>query len=315
MAQAVGSKGRFSDRLFRWLTQASAATIVAIVVAIGLSLLLASWPAIRAFGFSFLVNTHWDPVRRLFGGFPFLFGTLVTSAVALALAVPVSFGIAVFLAEYCPARFRQSLSFVVELLAAIPSIVYGLWGLFVLVPLIRDYVELPLGMRFGDFPLFSGPPYGLGMLAAGVVLAIMVTPTIAAISRDVLAAVPRSQHEAALALGATRWEAIRMAATGYARAGILGAVILGLGRALGETMAVTMVIGNRPQVTASLFDLGATMASVIANEFAEAVDDLYLSTLFEVGLMLFLLTFLLNLAARALVQRVARGVSTASGRL
>ncbi|MBE3598565.1 MAG: phosphate ABC transporter permease subunit PstC [Limnochordaceae bacterium] len=315
MAQAVGSKGRFSDRLFRWLTQASAATIVAIVVAIGLSLLVSSWPAIRTFGFSFLVNTHWDPVRRRFGGFPFLFGTLVTSAVALALAVPVSFGIAVFLAEYCPARLRQSLSFVVELLAAIPSIVYGLWGLFVLVPLIRDYVELPLGMRFGDFPLFSGPPYGLGMLAAGVVLAIMVTPTIAAISRDVLAAVPRSQHEAALALGATRWESIRMAATGYARAGILGAVILGLGRALGETMAVTMVIGNRPQVTASLFDLGATMASVIANEFAEAVDDLYLSTLFEVGLMLFLLTFLLNLAARALVQRVARGVSTASGRL
>lgn len=307
---------RLSDRLFRALTQGAAGTILMLVVALGLVLAWFSWPSVRRFGASFVVSSHWDPVQGQFGGFPFLYGTLVTSTVALLLAVPVSFGIAVFLSEYCPQRWRQPLSFAVELLAAIPSIVYGLWGLFVLVPILRDRIEIPIASSWlAALPLFSGPPYGIGVMAAGVVLAIMITPTIASISRDVMAAVPRTQHEAALALGATRWEAIRMAATGYARAGILGAIILGLGRALGETMAVTMVIGNRAQVSGSLFDLGATMASVIANEFAEAVGDLYYSALIEVGLMLFLVTFLLNLAARALVQRVARGVSTAVGRM
>ncbi|MEW6047259.1 MAG: phosphate ABC transporter permease subunit PstC [Bacillota bacterium] len=308
-------KRRAGDVAFRWLAQAAACTILALVAAMGTVLGIDAWPSLRTFGLSFALSTEWDPVRSQFGGLPFLFGTLVTSLLALLLAVPVSFGVAIFLAEYAPRWLRQPLSFMVELLAAIPSIVYGLWGLFVLVPLIRDYVELPLGTYLGAVPLFSGPPYGLGMLAAGAVLAIMITPTISAISREVLAAVPRTQHEAALALGATRWESIRMAASGYARAGIIGAVVLGLGRALGETMAVTMVIGNRPQITASLFELGSTMASVIANEFAEADSDLYLSALVEVGLMLFLLTFALNLAARALVQRVARGVSAASGRL
>jgi phosphate transport system permease protein len=264
-----------------------------------------SW---KAFGFSFFTGRNWDPVLGDFGALPFIYGTAVSSLIALVLAVPMAVGVAIFVTEICPKPLRGALAFLTELLAAIPSVVYGLWGIFVLAPLLREYVQPALARYLGWTGLFEGPPYGVGMLAAGVILAIMIVPIIASITREVMTAVSTPQREAVLALGATRWEMVRMGVLRNARAGIMGAIILGLGRALGETMAVTMVIGNRAEIARSLFAPGYTMASVIANEFTEATEDLYLSALVEVGLALFLVTIIVNALARLLVWSVTRGV-------
>lgn len=307
--RALRRRGPFGanlgDRFFKWVLLAAAATVLALIVLLGCELALASAPAMRHFGWRFIHTSTWDPVHRIFGALPFIYGTLVSSFLALLIATPISLGAALFLAELAPARVRGGLSFMIELLAAVPSVVYGLWGIFVLVPLLRP-VEAWLRAHLGAAPLFQGAPYGIGMLAAGVILAIMVIPFITAVSREVLRAVPRSQREAAYALGSTRWEALRGPVLRYALPGIVGAIMLGLGRALGETMAVTMVIGNRPQISASLFEPAATMASVLANEFLEATDNLYIASLIEVGLILFAVTIVINAAARLMIWRVAR---------
>ncbi|HEY3499778.1 MAG TPA: phosphate ABC transporter permease subunit PstC, partial [Polyangiaceae bacterium] len=267
---------------------------------------LAAWPTLKAFGPAFLFGRVWDPLHGVFGALPFVYGTIVSSLLALAIAVPVSLGVAVYLSELAPPWQRSVLGFLVELLAAVPSVVYGLWGVFALSPWLRSSVEPALARTFGFLPLFQGPQHGVGMLAGGIVLAIMILPTISSVSREVLRAVPLSLREGALALGATRTEMLRIAVLPYARSGLLGAVLLGLGRALGETMAVTMVIGNRAEISASLFAPSYTMASVIANEFTEATHELHLAALAEVGLLLFVVTVLLNVAARLLVVRVGR---------
>jgi phosphate transport system permease protein len=265
-------------------------------------------PSIREFGFSFLWGRNWDPVKGEFGALPFIYGTVVSSLIALVIAVPLSLGVAIFLVEQAPQRIARPIAFLVELLAAIPSVVYGLWGIFVLAPVMREWVEPPLQRSLGFLPLFQGTITGIGLFTGGVILAIMITPIISAVVRDVLAAVPVSQREAALALGATKWETTRVVLANAA-SGIAGAIILGLGRAIGETMAVTMVIGNRPQISASLFEPSYTIASVIANEFTEATGDLYLSALVEIGLILFLVTFIVNGIAKLLVWSVTRGTS------
>jgi len=278
-----------------------AAVIVAELVRIG-------WPAMAHTGIvAFITTSVWDVTRDVFGALPFIYGTLVTSVVALVLALPVSVGLALFLTEMAPPSLKSIVSFPISLLAGIPSVVYGLWGLFVLVPILRKVVEPALAKAFGFLPLFKGPPIGLGYLAAGVVLAIMILPTITSIAIEVLQTVPGALREAALALGATRWEAIRVSVLPYARAGIVGATMLGLGRALGETMAVTMVIGNSPSIRASLFAPGYSLPAVIANEFAEASGDLHTGALAALGLLLFAVTVLLNIAARLLVRMSRRG--------
>jgi phosphate transport system permease protein len=263
-----------------------------------------AWPAITHFGLRFLFTTSWDPVQDEFGALPFIYGTLVSSLLALVIAVPLGLGAAIFLSELAPGWARSPVAFLIEILAAVPSVVYGLWGIFVLAPWLRAWVQPALGATLGFLPLFQGPPYGVGMLAAGLILAIMVVPFITAVSREVLLAVPNTQREAALALGATRWEVTRIAVLRYGKSGLVGAILLGLGRALGETMAVTMVIGNRPDISLSLFAPGYTMASVIANEFTEATSDLYLAALIEVGLALFVVTVVVNALARLLVWRM-----------
>ncbi|HTC77971.1 MAG TPA: phosphate ABC transporter permease subunit PstC, partial [Terriglobales bacterium] len=264
--------------------------------------------ALDQFGFSFLFKRDWDPVNGYFGALPFIYGTLVSSLLALVVALPLSIGLAAFSTEMCPRALRGALSFTVELLAAIPSVIYGLWGIFVLAPLLSRRVEPFLSAHFRWTGLFEGPAYGIGMLAAGLILAIMVIPIVTSITREVMAAVPQNQKEAVLALGATRWEMLRSAVLRNARMGIFGAVILGLGRALGETMAVTMLIGNRAEIAKSLFAPGYTLASVIANEFSEATGDLYLSALIEIGLVLFLVTLVVNALARLMVWRITRGM-------
>jgi phosphate transport system permease protein len=289
--------------------RAIALGFVALMIAIVLALVVESVPAVSRFGWRFVVGSNWDPVTESFGALPFIYGTLVSSLLALLIAVPLGIGAAIFLAELAPFWVRSPLAFLIELLAAIPSVVYGLWGIFVLAPFLRMWLQPVLGATFGFLPLFQGPPYGVGMLAAGIILAIMVVPFIATVSREVLLAVPRTQREAALALGATRWETTRMAVLRYGRSGLVGAVLLGLGRALGETMAVTMVIGNRPEITASLFAPGYTMASVLANEFTEATSDVYLSALVEIGLILLVLTVLVNALARLLVWSVGGAIA------
>ncbi len=294
------------DLLFRLLTGAFAAGAIVLLAAMAVQMTRASALSLRRFGLAFVTSASWDPVRDLFGALPFAYGTVASSLLALLMAVPVSMGVAIFLAELAPGWIRRPLGFVVELLAAIPSVVYGLWGIFVLAPWLRDAVQPGLAKTGGFLPVFRGVPRGFGMLAGGLVLAIMILPTIASVSRDVMRAVPTSYREGALALGATRWEAVRMAVLPHARSGIMGAVVLGLGRALGETMAVTMVIGNRAEISASLFDPAATMASVIANEYTEASGDLHLAALSELGLLLFAVTVLLNVMARVLVWRVGR---------
>ncbi len=265
----------------------------------------AARPAVFHFGAGFFTSSAWDPVRDRFGALPAIYGTLLTSALAMIAAVPLSLGVAIFLVELAPGWFRRPASFLVEMLAAVPSVVLGLWALFVMVPIIRDPVERWLGSSLGFLPFFQGPPLGLGFFAGGLVLAVMTLPIITAVSRETLAAVPASQREAMLALGATRWEAISQAVLPYARSGIVAAAILGLGRAIGETMAVTMVIGNGYQVTASLFAPGNTMASKIATEFAEASGDLYIGSLIEIALALFAITLVINIIGRLLVRKLA----------
>jgi phosphate transport system permease protein len=298
---------RSSDLGFRVAIGAFAAALLLIVVAIGAMLANDSWLSLQKFGLYFWRTSNWDPVAGEFGALPFIWGTLYSSVLALLIATPVSLGIAVFISELCPPWLRAPLIFLTELLAAIPSIVYGLWGIFVLVPVVRN-VETMMPEPLRALPLFSGPPLGVGMLAAALILAVMVVPFTSAIAREVLKTVPETQREAAYALGATRFEAIR-AAMFFARTGIVGAVMLGFGRALGETMAVTMVIGNNPQVTLSLFAPQYTMAAVIANEFTEAADALYQSALIEIGLVLFVITLLVNVVSRGLIWSMARQVS------
>jgi len=297
------------DRIYRLATAVCAMSVPLLVVLIAVALGIAAWPAISEIGLSLVTSSVWDVGAHKFGAAPALYGTVVSSAVALIIATPLAIGVAVFLSEFAPRWLRQPVAFLVDLLAAIPSVVYGLWGIFVLLPIMREHVMpfLRDDLRLGATPLFSGPAYGPSMLAAGVILAIMALPYISAVSREVLMAVPRSQREAALALGATRWEMIRDAVIPFARSGIVGGIILGLGRALGETMAVTMLIGNRPEISASLFAPGYTMASLIANEFSEATDDLHLSALMAVGAMLFAITLIVNGVARWLVWQVGRG--------
>jgi phosphate transport system permease protein len=296
-----------ADRLFYFAMLSCGLCVLALVGVIVYELTTKSSLSWHAFGWRFFFRSDWDPVNEQFGAWPFVYGTVVSSILALVIAVPLAIGVGVFVTELCPRWLKGPLAFTTELLAAIPSVIYGLWAIFVLVPLLRLYAEPFLARYLGWTGLFEGAFYGIGMLAAGIILAIMVVPIISSITREVMTAVPQQQREAVLALGATRWEMIRTGVLRNARAGILGGVILGLGRALGETMAVTMVIGNRPEIARSLFAPGYTMASVIANEFSEATSDVYLSALVEVGLALFLVTIVVNILAQILVWSVTRG--------
>jgi len=293
----------WGDLFFKYTTMWFAAFVLLLVILMGYEMYLGSGLSLEKFGWDFLTNSTWDPVLEEYGALPFIYGTLVSSFLALVIALPLSLGIAIFLSEIAPEWLEKPLSFLIELLAGIPSIVYGLWGIFVLVPWIRTDVEPFLSEYFDFLPLFRGAPYGFGMLAAGCILSIMVLPIVASISRDVLKAVPQSQREASLALGATKWESIRIILKD-AKSGIFGASLLGLGRAIGETMAVTMVIGNRPIISASLFDPGYTMASVLANEFTEATTSMYLSALIEIAFVLFIMTIIINALARLLIWSV-----------
>ena len=303
--KALSPTGNTGDAIFRILLGLVALFVLAIVIAMVWALAADSLLSIRTFGFGFITSRSWNPIKGEFGALPFIYGTVMSSLIALCISVPLSLGIAVFLVEQAPRIVARPIGFLVELLAAIPSVVYGLWGIFILAPFIRQYLGPPLERLFGWTPLFRGPVTGIGLITGGLILAIMVTPIISAVVRDVLAAVPGSQREAALALGATKWEMIRVVLVNGAP-GIAGAVILGLGRALGETMAVTMVIGNRPEISLSFFDPSYTIASAIANEFTEATSDLYLSSLVELGLILFFVTFVVNGIARFLVWNVTR---------
>jgi phosphate transport system permease protein len=300
---------KYLDVVFRYSLLICSVSIIAVMALFFYELASRSKLSMVRFGFGFFIGNTWDPVAGDFGAMPFVYGTLVSSLVALVLAVPLAVGVSVFVTELCPRFLRGIISFTVELLAAIPSVIYGLWGIFVLAPILRNHVQPWLATYLGWTGLFSGPAYGIGMLAAGIILAIMIIPIIASITREVLVAVPQSQREAVLALGATRWEMVRMAVLRNARVGIMGGIILGLGRAIGETMAVTMLIGNRPEVARSLFAPGYTMASVIANEFSEATDDLYLSALVEIGLVLLIVTVIVNACARLLIWSITRGQS------
>jgi len=298
------------DRFYRFLLLLAALSVLALVVAIGYELWQSSALSREKFGLNFITTSNWDPVAEDFGALPFILGTLITSAIALIIAVPLGLGIAIFLAELAPNWLRQPMGFLIELLAAVPSVIYGLWGLFVFIPAFVKPAAQGLNSTLGFLPLFEGPVFGPSRLAAGLLLAIMVLPTIASISRDVFRAIPNTQREASLALGATRWEMIWQVLMPYGLSGLLGAIILGLGRALGETVAVTMVIGNNLDLSASLLHLGYTMASIIANEFTEATYDLYLHALIEIGLILFGLTLMINLIARLLIWRVGRRTVT-----
>ena len=303
MAPTNRSPARSDEsRLLRIGTGLVAAVVVLLVAGIALTLVRDSSLSLRKFGLNFWRTSTWDPVAGEFGALPFLWGTLYSSFLALLLATPVALGIAVFLSEISPHPLRRPLIFLTELLAAIPSIVYGLWGIFVLVPFVRKLQALTPAW-LNATPFFQGPPLGIGLLAAALVLAVMIVPFTASVAREILKAVPFAQREAAYALGATRWEAVRMALY-YGRTGIIGAIMLGLGRALGETMAVTMVIGNNPQISLSLFAPQYTMAAVIANEFTEAADELYLHALVEIGLVLFIVTIAINALSRLLIWRV-----------
>ncbi len=297
---------RQGDEIAHLITLLFAASILLITALLVFELYLNSSLSRHKFGWHFLARRIWDPVFENFGALPFIYGTVVTSAVGLLIAVPLGVGAAIFLAELAPPRISDALTLVIELLAAVPSVLYGLLGIFVLVPFLRSSVEPPLQLTLGSLPLFQGPMYGVGFLAAGIILAIMIVPFILSISREVLLAVPVEQREAALAVGATRWEATWKVVVPYARAGIVGSVFLALARALGETMAVTMVIGNNPQISASLFAPGYTIAAIIANEFTEATGDLHVQALIELGLVLFVLTIILNGLARLLILATTR---------
>ncbi|MFN8653019.1 MAG: phosphate ABC transporter permease subunit PstC [Gemmatimonadales bacterium] len=303
----IGLEGsRLGDHLFKGGLILTALAIPVLMLFLVIELYSGARLAIDRYGLGFITGSTWDPVAEQFGAAPLIFGTLLSSFLALLIAVPLSLGVAIFLTEFAPRAIRGPVAFVIELLAAIPSVVYGLWGIFVLIPLLRSSVFPFLRDTLGFLPFFKGPIYGPSMLAASIILAIMIMPFVMSVAREVLAAVPGSQREAALALGATRWEAVISAIVPYAKSGIAGAVILGLGRALGETMAVTMLIGNTHDISASLFAPGYTMAAVIANEFAEAATDIHFSTLTYVALVLFAVTVLVNALARLLIWRVAR---------
>jgi phosphate transport system permease protein len=297
------------DFVFKHLTMLFAFGVLSLVFLMGYEMYAGSALTIAKFGWNFLVTSTWDPVQEEYGALPLIYGTLLSSFLALLIALPLSLGVAIFLSELAPRWLERPFSFLVELLAAIPSIVYGLWGIFVLVPWLRLSVQPWLGSHFSSLPFFKGPAYGFGMLAAGLILSVMVLPIIASISRDVLQAIPNLQREAALGLGATRWETTRIILSS-ARSGILGATLLGLGRAVGETMAVTMVIGNRSEISASLFSPAYSMASVIANEFAEATSSMYTSALIEIAFVLFVMTIVLNALARLIVWSVTRRFKT-----
>ena len=300
-----GSATPLSDRLYRWGIAACALSIPVLLVLLAVVILRAAWPAIDVAGADLVIGREWDVSRNRFGALPAIAGTLLSSALALLIAAPLAIGTAVFTTEFAPRSLRTPVAFAIDLLAAIPSVVYGLWGLTVLVPFLRTTVMPVLRDNLGALPIFRGPAYGPSLLAAALVLAIMMIPYIASVAREVLAAVPRSQREAALALGATRWETMRDAVLPYARSGLVGGVILGLGRALGETMAVTMVIGNRHAIPGSLLEPAYTMASLLANEFSEASSNLHLSALMAVAGLLLLITLLVNMLARWLVWRVS----------
>jgi phosphate transport system permease protein len=290
-------------RVFRGGTAALALSVLLLVLIVVYELVSSSGPAMDKFGLGFLSSTRWDPVSQEFGALPFIWGTFYTSILALILALPISLGVAVFLTELAPLRLRQPISFLIEILAAIPSLVYGLWGLFVLAPIFQSVVQ-PFLARYDYLPFFTGYPLGMGFMTASVIVAIMIIPTISSISREVMYTVPETQREGGLALGMTRWEVVSKVVIPYSRSGILGAVILGFGRALGETMAVTMVIGNTPKISLSLFEPGYTISSVLANEFAEATDKLHTSALIELGLILFVISILMNSAAKFLLWRM-----------
>jgi len=293
------------DFLFKWLTVAMASSVVVLVFLVAFKLYQGSQLSLGKFGAHFLVTSTWDPVQEEYGALPFIFGTIVSSLLALVIAVPLSIATAVYLTELAPPRLRQPIISMVEMLSAVPSVIFGLWGIFVMIPWLRLHLFPVLEKYFGFLPLFKGPIYGVSMLAAGIVIAIMILPIITSVSREILRSVPDLQREAAYGLGATRWEVTRIAVLSYAKRGLFGAVVLGLGRALGETMAVTMVIGNRPEIAASLFAPGYTLASVIANEFTEATTDMYLSALFEIALVLFGVTILTNIVAQLLIKTMA----------
>jgi phosphate transport system permease protein len=295
------SRLREGDEIARLITFLFAASVVLITLLLVYELWVGSVLPREKFGFGFLITRVWDPIAENFGALPFVYGTLVTATVALLLAVPLGIGAAIFLAELAPQRLSDPLQFFIDLLAAVPSVIYGVLGVFVVIPMMRGWIQPALKNTLGFLPLFQGPAYGVGFLTAGVVLAIMVIPYIISVSREVLMSVPRDQREAALALGSTRWESTWKVVVPFARTGILGSVFLALARALGETMAVTMVIGNTPTISGSLFSPGYSIAAVIANEFTEATGDLYLQSLIELGLVLFLLTFILNGLARLLI--------------
>lgn len=308
-------RANYGDRIFKFVLTLAAVLIPIMLAFLVYELWTGSKLAIDRFGLSFITSSTWDPVAEEFGAFPLMFGTLLSSLIALLIAVPLSLGVAIYLTEFAPKVVRQPVAFLIGLLAAIPSVVYGLWGIFVLIPTLRTTAFPFLRKALGFLPFFQGPIYGPSMLAAGIILAIMIMPYIMSVSREVLLAVPNTQREAALALGATRWEAVTSAVVPYARSGLIGAIILGLGRALGETMAVTMVIGNRHEIAASLFAPGYTMAAAIANEFSEAVGDLHLSALAYVAFLLFVVTVVVNAGARLLIWRVARGSGAGSSAL
>lgn len=305
-ATAAGkAESHWGDHAFKWLTLLMALSVFILIALIGDELVKGSSLTLHKFGWHFLTSRDWDPVNDVYGALTFIYGTIVSSLVALAIAVPISIATAVYLTELAPQWLRQPLTMFIELLAAVPSVILGLWGIFVMVPFLRDYLFPWLQKYLGFVPLFKGPIYGVSMLAGGIIVAIMIIPIITSVSREILRSVPGLQREAAYALGATRWEVTRIAVLGYARKGLFGAVILGLGRAVGETMAVTMVIGNTPQIVSSLFAPGYTLASVIANEFNEATGNLYPSALFEIGLVLLGVTVLVNILAQLLLKTFA----------
>ncbi|HEX8829244.1 MAG TPA: phosphate ABC transporter permease subunit PstC [Xanthobacteraceae bacterium] len=303
---------RFSDAIFRHLTRAAAIGVLVLLSGVIISLIQGSLPALKTFGFDFLFSQRWNPVTETFGALPAIYGTVLTSFIAMLIAVPVGLMIAFFLTELCPQWLRRPIGIAIELLAGIPSIIYGIWGLFIFAPFLQATLQPFLINTLGDVPLigllFAGPPYGIGLLTAGLILAIMVLPFVTSISRDVFEAVPSVLKEAAYGLGCTRWEVVRNVVLPYARVGVIGGLMLGLGRALGETMAVTFVIGNAHRISASVLAPGTTISATIANEFTEAVGDLYTSALIALGLILFVITFIVLAAARYMLLRIERRI-------
>jgi phosphate transport system permease protein len=309
---AILRRLRAGDAIFHALTRASALAVLALLGGVIVTLLMGAWPAISKFGFSFLTTSTWNPVTETFGGLAPIYGTIVTSVIAMLIAVPLGLMIAMFLTELCPQSLRRPVGITIELLAGIPSIIYGIWGLFVFAPFLQQYVQPFLIGLFGNIPvlstLFAGPPYGIGILTASLILAIMVLPFITSISRDVFAAVPPVLKEAAFGIGCTRWEVFRNVVLPYTRVGVIGGIMLGLGRALGETMAVTFVIGNAHRISGSILAPGTTISATIANEFTEAVSDVYVASLISLGLILFVITFFVLAAARYMLLRIERRI-------